>query len=201
MSGSRSKISAVILAGGRNLRMRREKALLMLGEKPVIHHQIRILRHVFNELIIVAREKCGFQESQALIVKDVIPDLGPIGGLYTGLTFSSSSRVFLIGCDMPFINVRLLNYMLSQAQGAEIVVPVSSKGVEPLSAIYSRSCLKTIKRQISRGGRRLSSLLPHHQVRYLSRQEIAPIDAEGNSFFNMNTPSDYQRAQEIWSTI
>jgi molybdopterin-guanine dinucleotide biosynthesis protein A len=102
---------------------------------------------------------------------------------------------------MPFINLKLLNYMLSQAQGAEIVVPVSSGGVEPLFAIYFRSCLKTIKLQISRGERRLCSLFPHHQVRCLSRQEIAPLDPGGNSFFNMNTPSDYQKAKELWSII
>lgn len=185
MSGRIRQISGVILAGGKSVRMGREKASLMLGKRSIIQQQIMILHHIFHELIIVAREEHGFEVSSALMVKDLFPGLGPLGGLYTGLTLSSGSQVFLVGCDMPFINVSLLNYILSLAQEAEIVVPVSSEGVEPLYAIYSRSCLPTIKRQIRRGDHRLSSLLPCHRVRCLRRQEIERFDPAGNSFFKV----------------
>ena len=136
---------------------------------------------------------------KACVLKDLIPDLGPIGGLYTGLITSSNPYCFLFACDMPFINVRLVEYMISQLENNDIVIPVSSRGLEALFALYSVRCVDTIKKHLEDRNLKLINLLDYHKVRYISQQEINRFDPEEKSFFNMNSPEDYLTAKRIWS--
>jgi len=81
-------------------------------------------------------------------VTDIIPDSGPLGRLYSGLAVSSNIRSFLIACDMRFINLKLIKFMIKQLGENDIVAPRSSQGIETLFAFYSLNCLETIRRQI-----------------------------------------------------
>lgn len=198
MLASKSQVSCVILAGGKNKRIGQEKAFLKIGKKTIIEQQKDTLSKIFEEIIIVTNTLNSFKNIKAKVVKDIVPASGPLGGLYSGLAVSSNIHSFLIGCDMPFINLKLIKFMIKQIGENDIVVPVSSKGIETLFAIYSINCLETIKQQIELRNLRLSDILNFHKVRYISQEEVEKIDREGFSFFNVNTPADYERAKEIW---
>jgi molybdopterin-guanine dinucleotide biosynthesis protein A len=131
-------------------------------------------------------------------VRDVIPGLGPVGGLYSGLAVSSCIYNFLIACDMPFINLKLLKYMISQINGYDIVIPRSSKGVETLFAIYSINCLESIRRQIDKRHLKLADILNSHNVRFITQEEIQDFDPRELTFININTFEEYEEAQSIW---
>ena len=129
---------------------------------------------------------------------DIIPDLGPLGGLNSGLAVSSNIHSFFIACDMPFINLKLIKFMIKQLGENDIVVPRSSQGVETLFAFYSLNCLKTIKRHIEFRNLRLLDILNFHKVRHISREEVGKFDPKEFSFFNVNSPRDYEEALKIW---
>ena len=140
----------------------------------------------------------SFRNFKAKVVKDIIPESGPLGGLYSGLAVSSNIHNFLIGCDMPFINRGLLKYMLNKIEDNDIVIPHSKRGIETLFAVYSINCLETIRKQIKLNNLKLTSILKYHRVRYISPQEISVFDPDEFSFFNINTAEDYERAQKLW---
>ena len=99
---------------------------------------------------------------------------------------------------MPFINVELIRYMINQIEEHDIVIPLSSQGVETLFAIYSLNCLESIVQQSELGNFKLRDILHIHNVRYVSQEEIHDFDPEEHSFFNINTPEDYEVAKKIW---
>ncbi len=198
MLETQRQISCIILAGGKNARMGREKAYLKIGERTIIEEQSDTLSRIFDEIIIVANSQNYFKNIDVKVVTDIIPDSGPLGGLYSGLAVSSNIHSFLIACDMPFINLQLIDYMIKQIGENDIVIPLSSKGIETLFAIYSLNCLETIKRQIEFRKLKLLDILSFFKVRYISQEEIEKFDPKESSFFNVNSPKDYEEALQIW---
>lgn len=179
--------------------MEQDKALLRFGSLTVIETQITLLSHVFPELFVVTNTADNYKTVNVRVVEDLVPDAGPLGGLYTGLRASSNPHSFLIACDMPLINLGLVEYMTQQLEDNDIVIPVSSRGLEALFAIYSVRCLETIHNHLEDQNLKLINILDFHRVRYISQQEISQFDPDERSFFNMNNPEDYQVAKRIWS--
>ncbi len=191
-------ISCIILAGGKNSRMGKQKIFLRFGESSILELQTFLLRQIFEEIIVVTNTPNAYQTDDTKIIRDIISECGPIGGLYSGLSVSSNIHSFLIACDMPFINIELIRYMVRQIEDHDIVIPVSSRGMETLFAIYSLNCLESIVKQIELGNFKLKDILHIHNVRYIFQEEIHDFDPEEYSFFNINTPGDYDLAKRLW---
>jgi len=191
-------VSCIILAGGKNARMGQEKAFLRIGERTIIEEQKDTLSKIFDEIIIVAKTQDYFKNIDTKVVTDIIPDSGPLGGLYSGLAVSSNIHSFLIGCDMPFINLELIEYMVKRIGENDIIIPLSSNGIETLFAIYSINCMENIRRQIELRNLKLLDILKFHKIRYISQEEVEKFDPKQFSFFNVNNPKDYEEALKIW---
>lgn len=192
------QMSAAVLAGGMSLRMGTPKALLRLGKGTILEDKVAFLKKVFKEVVVVGAEKGQFSGLGVEAVRDFIPGLGPLAGLQAALLASSSGRLFLTACDMPFVSLGLLRYVIHLPDHEKIILPVSSSGLETLFSVYPRACLKTIPKLIVRGDARMVSLRHHHPVRCINRNEVRRFDLEELSFFNMNTQKDYIRAKKLW---
>jgi molybdopterin-guanine dinucleotide biosynthesis protein A len=94
---------------------------------------------------------------------------------------------------MPFLNDALIRLLVSRAVGADVVLPRSDSGAEPLHALYKRSCLPAVIASLERGERRIISFFPNVRVREIPPKEIAAIDPGFASFRNINTPQEYYR--------
>ncbi len=193
------EVSCIILAGGENSRIGKEKALLQFGERTFIEEQVSSLNKIFEEIIIVTNNRKNFKDMDVKVVTDIVPQSGPIGGLFTGLAVSSNIHCFVIGCDMPLINLELIKFMIDNIKEDDIVIPLSSSGKETLYAIYSINCLETIKRQIELKNLKLIDILKYHKVKYISDKEINKFDPKELSFFNVNSPKDYEKALRLWT--
>ncbi len=99
---------------------------------------------------------------------------------------------------MPFINLQLIDYMIKQIGENDVVIPLSSKGLETLFAVYSLNCLETIRQQIEFRNLKLLDILNFFKVRYISQEEVEKFDPQEFSFFNVNSPKDYKEALKIW---
>lgn len=190
-------MTSIILAGGRNLRLGNSKALGIIGGKSLIERVVERVKLVTTQTLIVtspvqlALPVAG--EVQVLV--DLYPGKGPLGGIYTGLLASPSSHSIVVACDMPFLNIELLRYMIELSQGFDAVVPRLGEGkIEPLHAIYSKDCLDNIKTQLEHNQLRVSRFLDTVRVRYVERAECQRFDPRLLTFFNINYRSDLDRA-------
>jgi len=199
MASLKHEISCIILAGGENSRIGKDKAFLQCGERTFIEEQVFTLRNIFEEIIIVTNNRNKFKDMNVKVVTDIVPHSGPLGGLYTGLAVSSNIHCFVIGCDMPLINLELIKFMIDNINENDIIIPLSSRGKETLFAIYSINCLETIKKQLELKNLKLIDILKYHKVRYMSEKEIIKFDPEEYSFFNVNNPNDYEKVLTLWT--
>lgn len=191
--------SGIVLAGGRSRRLGVSKASVTVGGVPLIERVLDQLSQVSDDVIVVTNdaEACG--SLSVKVVRDVWPGKGTLGGIYTGLQAARHERALVTGCDMPFLDVRLLRFMILLSEDYDVVMPNLDGLLEPLHAVYSKASLEPIERLLQAGDLRIVHFLPEVRVRYVDRAEVAILDPQLLSFFNVNTPEDLQRAEELAS--
>lgn len=197
-------MSAIILAGGRSSRLGQDKTKLVLGGTGLLRLTIDRLRQLGGDIILVLAPDqaipLGSDSADVRVATDLHPNKGPLAGLYSGMMTSEDDICVAVGCDMPFLNVKLLGYMNGLASGFDIVIPRADGMVEPLHAVYSKSCLPVMDRMMSEGDMRVRNLLRRVNVRYVEGGELDEFDPLHRSWFNINTPEDLREAEEIIAT-
>ncbi len=194
------EVTAIVLAGGKNIRLGRNKTFEIIGGMSLIERVFKRLKPLTNQILVVAsKDSFDFPGSYRVkILADVYPDKGPLGGIYSGLLASQSSHNIVVACDMPFLNTELLRYMLELSSDFDAVVPrIEEKMIEPLHAVYSRNCLGKIKTQLEYNQLKVHSFLKSVNVKYIEREEIQKYDPGLLSFFNINDQSDLDRAIDL----
>jgi molybdopterin-guanine dinucleotide biosynthesis protein A len=191
-------MTGIILAGGKNTRIPEEKAFIQLeGGQPLIARIIEVLRGLFPEVLIVANRREAYLEYELPVVEDLIKGKGPLGGIFTGLCLSTSKYNFVVGCDMPFIEASLVKFMVESSEGYDIVIPEIGGEVEPLLALYSKNCIPVISEHLMRDNLKTREILDKLKVKRIGKKEIERFDPRRLSFFNLNTPADQKRAEEL----
>lgn len=194
------EVSALVLAGGAGQRMGRDKALLEVVGVPLIVRVIRVLRLLpsVTDTLVIGRNDLPFAEDGLQFVADRYPGAGPLGGLITGLSVAQRDHCLTVGCDMPFLEPRLLGHLVGLAPGYEAVVPVWDGHPQPLCAVYDRAVFRVGQKQLSRGESSLHRTIRSlTSVRWVLEEEVRMYDLEGRSFINVNTVDDLERAQHI----
>ena len=186
-------VSGAILAGGRATRFGgANKALLRLGDSRIIDRLIAVLAPVTSDIFIVATDPLPYAGLGLRVVPDAVT-AGALGGIYTAIVASPHPRTLVLACDMPFVTTELLQHLAS-IEDADIVIPRSRRGREPLCALYGRACAEPIRARIDRGERQASVLPGSVRVMEVGPEALAAFDKDGLLFENVNTPHDYERA-------
>lgn len=178
--------------------MGRPKALLPFGGEPLIVHIVDGLRRLFDDILVVAAPDEELPELPATVVRDEVAYQGPVAGIYYGLRAAKEEIAFVTSCDVPFLNLSLISYLVSQISDYDVVVPSWHGRLQPLHAVYRRSVAPLLAEQLERGELRPILLYRKVRTREILEEEIGRFDPEGLSFLNMNTPEDYQAALERW---
>ena len=197
-SASGFDVSGIVLAGGRSRRLGRDKALEPIDGQPLIQRVIERVALVSAEVVVVVADQL---QGQRIPLRgghrlgiDRYSGKGPLGGIFSGLTEAQHQWAVVVACDMPFLNLPLLRYMLSLCQGHDAVVPVLAGRPEPTHAVYSKSCIPYIEQRLLSNDLKISGFFDQVWVRYLTEKDILPFDPEYLSFFNANTPGDMDKA-------
>jgi len=193
-------MTAIILAGGMSSRLGQNKALQVLEGKSLIQRVNERLDALSAEIVIVTASGEPVPCSAAVPIKtvsDIWAGRGPLVGLYSGLMASSCQQAVVVGCDMPFLSVGLLEYISQISSCFDVVVPRIEDKVEPLCAVYSTSCLPAIRELLDRDELRINRLFNMVKVRYVGEAEINRFDPQHLSFFNVNSRADLTRAGRI----
>ena len=182
--------------------MRAPKAFMEVGGVQMIRRALMALAPVFSETLIVANDPGLFGGLGVRVVPDSVRfrDLkGPMTGIYSGLLEACYDRAFVTGCDMPFIEPRLVVWMAGQLAGHDMVVPRVGGKAEPLFAFYRKTAARALEAALSRGERSLQAVLKGLDVRYAEEDEMREFDPQLCSLINVNTPDDLERAARCFA--
>jgi molybdopterin-guanine dinucleotide biosynthesis protein A len=199
-------ITSIVLAGGKGRRLGKDKLQEVVGGRPLLQRVIDSLSPISEQILVVTAQgqnRPAIQATQSKVasVPDIYPGRGALGGIYTGLTTTKSQYSLVVAADMPFLNPDLLQHLVSVAPGFDVVMPRIDGEIEPLHAVYSRDCLPAIQEQIERNQLQIRIFLERVRVRYVELAEIDRFDPRHMSFFNVNTPEDLTKAEEIAAEI
>jgi molybdopterin-guanine dinucleotide biosynthesis protein A len=192
-------ISVIVLAGGQSRRLGLDKSLLEIEGQPLIARTVQTLADLSDDLIVVTNQPERYESLtlEARFVPDEKRGMGSLMGIYSGLKIARHDHALAVACDMPFVNLALLRYMVPLAEGHDVVIPRVDAFLEPLHCIYGKGCLPYMARLLDQGRRQIIAFLSEVRVRYVEKQELAVFDPEGLSFVNVNTPQDWEAVQAM----
>ena len=188
------------MAGGKSKRMGRDKRLLELGGQALLYRALSVLQSLFDEVLVALAEPLPELAGQDYrVVTDLIPNCATLGGLYTGLSSASHSRVFAVGCDMPFLNPVVIRRLAKLGAQADVVMPELATGLQPMHAVYSKACLRHLERMAKAQQLKVQGLAQVHglTVKLIPEKDFRDIDPQLLSFFNINTPADLEFARKL----
>ncbi len=145
-------ITLAILAGGKASRIGgRNKALLEIDGITFIQRIHQTLSPIFSNTIIISNEIADFGIDNIVVYPDIIKEIGPLGGIHSALINSIDPAIFVVSCDMPFVDSKIAVDMSTEfLKGqSEIIVPLIGTYKEPLFALYSKSLVEQIESMVS----------------------------------------------------
>lgn len=170
----------------------------LLAGKTLLERVVERLRPLFDDLILVTDCPEYYSSFPGLVVSDIHPGQGPLGGIEAGLLSTLDPVNFVCGCDMPFLSRELICHMKSYASSYDLVIPRVGHFIEPLHAFYSRRTLGMIQTHVKEGNHKLGSLLVAPLSSYYVNENITrKFDPELLSFFNINTWADLELAHTL----
>jgi molybdopterin-guanine dinucleotide biosynthesis protein A len=181
-------VSGLILAGGESSRYGKNKALVHINGIPLIQRVSRIMQSLFQEVILITNTPNEYSFLNLPMYEDIIKGLGPLGGLFTGLTTMANDAGFLVGCDMPFLNRELIRHIVEIRDNCDVIVPKISGLMEPLHALYSKACLPHIRKLIDAHKYQIFQFFSEVSVKYVDEGFIRRFDPEIRCFYNINEP-------------
>lgn len=193
-------ITGVLLAGGKSRRMGTDKRSLVLNGETLFNRALGVLVRIFPEvLVVLGQNDFPVHHEKVRIVNDLIPNRAAAGGLYTGLHFATHPRIFVVACDMPFLNSEVIRYMANLTSPGDITLVELNHGLQTMHAMYSKRCLSFLEQMVKSENLRVQDLInqPSLEVKKVSESEVAPYDRNLLSFMNINSPADFELARKI----
>lgn len=190
-------VTGIILAGGKSSRFGSNKALAKFNGTPLIERVTGVLGRVFNNLIIVTNSPLEYSYLKIPLHQDLVRGLGPVGGIYTGLDALDDGWAFFCACDMPFLNEGLVRYIAGVKEGFDAVVPKVDWKIEPLHALYSKSCLPAMKDLIYKKEYQTIKAFDKINVRFVEEKEIKAFDPQLMTFLNVNRQDELEKIKKM----
>lgn len=183
-------ITGVILAGGQSSRMGRNKALIKIDGVPLIKRVHTALSNIFPELLIVTNTPEIYQFLNCRSVPDQFVGEGSLAGIHAALSNAKTDYIFVTACDMPDLSSALIRQLCTLAGNHDIVVPSSMTGLEPLQALYKKSCLPVIERMLKEEKRKILWLYEQLDTLIVEWEKLKLLPGADLAFRNLNTPED-----------
>jgi molybdopterin-guanine dinucleotide biosynthesis protein A len=184
--------------------MQRAKHLLDFGGVPLILQTARLVMPLVRKITVI-----GARRNTVPVGIRTIPDddfgirsevnsrSGPLAGIVTALSHSGATWNLILACDMPYLNIGWLAWLLNRAanSGAEAVIPRTRRGFEPLAAVYHRDCCNVFAQSLMRRVPKITDALKLLRLEIVKEAEWREFDPDGLVINNLNTPADYRQAQ------
>lgn len=175
-----------MLAGGKSSRMGRDKALLPFRGGALAGHVAATVAAAAGSATLIGDPR-KYGHLGYAVLPDRSPGAGPVGGIESALSCTAADWNLVLACDMPGISAEFLRGLLDAAErlNADALVPAGPSGrLEPLSAVYHRRCLATLRGALGAGIRKITDALAGLEVALWTVDDAA-------CFKNLNTPEEW----------
>jgi molybdopterin-guanine dinucleotide biosynthesis protein A len=198
-----TEVTGVLLAGGKSRRMGEDKRYLVVGEQTLLDRGLAVLRRIFQEVLVVIAQDSPPLDIDARVVRDLVPDCGSLGGVYTGLATATTPYIFVVACDMPFLDQAVIAQFTNRRTAADIVMGKLATRLHPMHALYGKRCLPLVEQMILGRQLKIQELVSQVSLRvqYITEADLLTIDPSGRSFHNVNTPEDLDMARSLLSQV
>jgi len=181
----KKNITAIVLAGGKSSRMGADKGFIDLNGSSFMERILKTVEPCTQHKIIVSSNP-KYDVFNAIRVSDIIPNAGPLAGLFSGLFYSESDVNLVLSCDVPLINIAVLNTLIDNYDPENDVTQVQSQGKSmPLIALYKKQCMHPCLEFLKKGERRLTEV-----VRQLKTKTIVLDSSLDPMVRNINTEDE-----------
>lgn len=196
-----ASVTGAILAGGPSTGMSgTHKALMSIGGETLIQRQVRIMREVCTEIIVVTNTPKPFfklLDPSVRLITDYFPGYGPLGGMHAALQLARNPVVWIAGCDMPLLSAEAARRLLdSRTDLCQSVVPIVRAQPQPLHAVYDKRCSETAAKLLAAGEKSLEAFLGHIRWLGLPADSWTKEDGIGDFHYTINRQEDYEHLQE-----
>jgi len=188
--------AAYLLAGGKSTRMGQNKAFIDFRGETLLIRALHTLGEACGQVTIIG-DPATFAPHAA--IRDIFPNCGPLAGIHTALTNSQSDLNLMLAVDMPFVTAALVKFLLDKSAEttAVVTVPRTSRGLQPLCAVYRRAFAPIAEKAIRAGNYRIDASFANLEPQIITQQELAAAGFAEENFFNVNTPEDRQSADRL----
>jgi molybdopterin-guanine dinucleotide biosynthesis protein A len=195
----RKEFSAIILAGGRSSRMGRPKAELPFASGTMLDRVVAEMTRAFDDLVVAVAKpgRHPWDGPGIRVIVDEIPELGPVAALEQALRETRFDRAFVCSCDVPFVAGSLARKLCEMLGDYDALIPRGDGKLQTLHAVYRKNCAEVLATMRGKDEHRLHEIANFARVRIVSEADIRALDPDLLSFFNVNTPEDYQRALKL----
>lgn len=179
-----------VLAGGKSSRMGQDKGLVSFRGQPMISYVLSAVSELSADIRIITSNP-DYSRFGCYLLSDLIPDIGPAGGVYTALKHADAELVLVVGCDMPLLSAKVFRELLNCSGTADIVVAGKDGRLEPLLAVYRRSCLNKWEQLLNDGYRKMSDFFQEFDTVIFDVNTMSLLNED--VFMNVNAPADLER--------
>ena len=192
------RVSGLVVAGGHSARLGTDKRTVRLGDITLLDRALSLLTAVSDDVMVSARDAAGVPGG-VRVAPDSRPDRGPMAGILAGLRLARRARLLVIPVDMPMLTPSLLRFLVDLDPDAAVTVPRWRAGLEPLTAVYDRTCAPFLEGLVERGTTAVHQFITSTalRVRLVDEPEIYPHGDPARLFLNINTQDDLRRAETL----
>lgn len=169
-----------------------DKALLELNGKAFIQHVAEILHQRFDQVMVISDYDGCYEFLQIPIYHDVIKNCGPLGGIHSALHHSQTEKVFVAACDMPFLSVDVVDYLLESDCEMDVTVFQVNEVIQPLCGLYDKKCLPVLDEQLILRDFSVISFLEHCSTTIVT-PEVHRVPNISDILTNINTRAEYDK--------
>ncbi|MFM9826520.1 molybdenum cofactor guanylyltransferase [Flavobacterium sp.] len=181
-----------ILCGGKSSRMQSEKGLVLYQNKAFIEHIIDAVLPISENIQLVTNsieyDYLGFK-----IVKDIVLEKGPLGGIYSALVHSDFDDNLILSCDIPLISSQMIQLLVdTHTENVDISVFGNHERIHPLIGMYSRNLISVLKEAIDLNSLKMMDFISKN------KHQLIPIEEKNIKLFkNINSVADLKAIELI----
>lgn len=167
MKSKLENINALILLGGKSLRMGSDKSKLIYHKKPQQEHVYNLLCNFFPQEQIYYSVRKNQTIKNKKCITDKYPDLGPFGGILSAFEHDNTKAWFVIAIDLPFIEEKHLKTLFTNRDVLKIATTFKAKDKnfpEPLITIWEQQTYPILLKKLKQKKYSLTSILKHNPI-------------------------------------